>query len=99
MGVPKNVVDCQKALDELINLKNGNEYAEGEITTEEHFETIYKLNLGDTITTCYGSATFTKDEDAFGLHHFEVSLGPANSKRMIEFLLALPEEPEEDDES
>lgn len=90
-----NVVDNEKALLELIKSKSGDDEAEGEITAEEHTEVVHKLNIGETVTTCGGGASFTKDDEFFGLRHFEVSLGPANSARLIEFLLALPEEPEE----
>ncbi len=92
-----NVVDNNKALDALIKSKSGDEEAEGEITSEERGKVVYTLNLGDTVTTCEGGATFIKDDEYFGLHHFDVSLGPANSMRLIEFLLALPEEPDEEE--
>jgi hypothetical protein len=90
-----NVVDNQKELDKLIDRESGTPEEEGRITVTNHLEVVHSLNLGDSVTTCDGGASFIRDDSYFGLHHFDISLGPANSKRLIEFLLALPDEPDE----
>lgn len=92
-----NVVDCQRELDGYIKELSGNEEEEGELTRQEPDETEhYHLNISDQELTCDGYAKFSNDPNFYGLHHFEIGLGPANSKRLIGFLLSLPPEPAED---
>jgi hypothetical protein len=93
-----NLFDNCKALDAHIASLSGDENEVGKIEPTTFETTVHTLHLGDTVTTCHGDATFERDPDEFGLCHFEVSLGPANSKRLIDFLLSLPDEPDDDDE-
>lgn len=90
-----NVVDNDKAMIEMIEAKCGNDEEEGEVTITTNETVTYTLTLGDDVATEYGGASFTRDHEIYGLHHFDIHLGPANSKALVEFLLALPDEPTE----
>lgn len=81
----------------VIESLSGNDGEVGLIEPTTFETTVHTLHLGDAVTTSHGGATFTRDPDERGLCHFEVSLGPINSKRMIDFLLALTDEPDEDE--
>lgn len=66
-----------------------------------------KLSDGDSMLRCYGleicdgqtNARFYEDDNEHGYFQWELALGPANSKKLIEFLRGLPPEldwPEEE---
>jgi hypothetical protein len=54
----------------------------------------YQLNLGDPVTTPEGYAFIEEDTDSW-IWCFEIGLGGENARRLVEFLKALPDEPEE----
>lgn len=82
-----------EALDWRIEALSGDDTQIGHIEPTTFETTVYTLHLGDTVTTSHGNSTFERDPDVTGLCNFELSLGPANSRRLINFLLSLPDEP------
>lgn len=100
----ENIVDSAKELDAFIESKTGDAEQCGDLEETRRTTTLYILNIDQQVTTCYGGASFelvdTDHSDCLvGTAHFDITLGPANSIRLIEFLLALPNEPDEDNRS
>lgn len=57
----------------------------------EHTATRHDLVLGDVVTAC-GGVFIEEDVNDSGQFNFEISLGPVNAKRLVDFLLTLPNE-------
>lgn len=76
------------ALDELISDLCENHRA----VSEETLFTVHTLVLPKSVVS-YGEASFGRCPDS-ALYEFEIGLGPANAKRLIEFLFTLPPEPD-----
>jgi hypothetical protein len=54
------------------------------------------IAMPDRIGTCYGGIQVEEDVNEEGAFNFTITLGPANSLKLIDFLAELPDEPEED---
>ena len=54
--------------------------------------TLHNLIVGDNVTDC-GSTTVQYDDD-LDLFRFDISLGPVNARKLVDFLYSLGEEPE-----
>lgn len=87
-----NYVDNGKAFKEKLADLSSQEKVES-CTYEE---TLHIIKLPrDAESRGYGSARITEDNDEVSLFHFEITLGPANSSRLVDFLQTLPAEPDE----
>jgi hypothetical protein len=71
---------------------------QGESTAEEYTTTRHNLIIGDDVTGCCGGVFVEEDINEHGQFNFEILLGPANAKRLVDFLRTLPKEPEYDDD-
>lgn len=56
------------------------------------------LYISDRVSGGMGGAHVEEDENEQGTFNFSITLGPANARRLVDFLQTLPDEPEEDDE-
>lgn len=56
----------------------------------------FEVGLDDLTTRC-GRAFFEEDVNKPGNFVFDVSLGPVNARRLVDFLLSLPIEPDEEE--
>jgi hypothetical protein len=86
-----------EALDAHLKSLGGDDDQVGEVEPINDETTVYTLHLGDTVTTCEGGASFTREDGGLWLCHFDITLGPANAKRLVDFLLSLPDEPDDDE--
>lgn len=94
----ETIVDSARAFDAHLQALGGDSENVGKVEPNTYEETVYTVHLGDSVATCYGGATFTADPNEFAIYNFEITLGPANSKRLVDFLLSLPDEPGEGDD-
>lgn len=62
-------------------------------------ENTYELShYGVQISDGVGDASFERDVDDHHIFNWSLRLGPVNSKRLLDFVLALPDEPEDDEQ-
>jgi len=59
---------------------------------------IHNLYLSDTVGTDHGRAQVQEDWSEDGVFHFKITLGPANARKLVDFLQTLPDEPGYGDE-